>query len=40
MVLTKFLIRGKGQYISRVDGHTVYPETYFRDAIKNHKIIY
>ena len=24
----------KGQYISRVDGHTVYPETYFLNAIK------
>lgn len=28
----------KGQYISRVDGHTVYPETYFLDAINIIKI--
>ena len=23
----------KGKYISRIDGHTIYPKTYFRDAI-------
>ena len=27
----------KGQYISRVDGHTVYPETYFCECNKNYQ---
>ncbi len=28
----------KGQYISRIDGHTIYPKTYFEDSIQIIKI--
>ena len=34
MVPIKFSKNTKGEFISRLDGHTIYPETYFTDAIE------